>query len=50
MDSTNLSITSDAIESIIKSNYIFNNLTLASRPKVIKTSPESDMAIIWIDI
>jgi len=50
MNSTNLSITSDAIESIIKSNYIFNNLTLASRPKVIKTSPKSDMAIIWIDI
>ena len=38
------------IETIIKQNYIFNNVTLASKPRVIKVSPKSDMAIVWIDI
>jgi len=38
------------IETIIKQNYIFNNITLASKPRVIKVSPKSDMAIVWIDI
>ena len=35
---------------IIKQNHIFNNVTLASKPRVIKVSPKSDMAIIWINI
>jgi len=35
---------------ILKQNQIFNNITLASRPRVIKVSPKSDMSIIWIDI
>ena len=48
--STNLPITSDDIEVIIKSNYIFNDLILASKPRIIKASSKSDIAIIWIDI
>ena len=38
------------IESILKQNHIFNNISLASKPRVIKVSPKSDMAIVWIDI
>ena len=38
------------IESILKQNHIFDNISLASKLRVIKVSPKSDMAIIWIDI
>jgi len=47
---TNSCIASDEIEDILKNNHIFNNIILASKPRVIKVSPKSDMAIIWIDI
>jgi len=47
---TNSCISSDDVESILKSNHIFNNIVLASKPCIIKVSPKSDMAIIWIDI
>ena len=40
----------DNIEKILKNNYIFNDIVLTSRLRVIKVSPKSDMAIIWIDI
>ena len=42
-------ISSD-IKEIIKQNQIFDNITLTSRPCVIKVLPKSDMSIIWIDI
>jgi len=29
---------------------IFENISLAAKPRIIKTSPKSDMAIIWFDI
>jgi len=38
------------VKMIIKQNHIFNNVTLASKPRVIKVSSKSDMAIVWIDI
>jgi len=38
------------VKTIIKQNHIFNNVTLTSKPRVIKVSPKSDMAIVWIDI
>ena len=47
---TNSYITSDKIKCIIKANHIFNNIVLVSKPRVIKISLKSDMAIIWIDI
>ena len=50
IENTNISIMLDFIESIIKSNYIFNNLSLISKPQVIKASSKSDIAIIWVDI
>jgi len=42
-------ISSD-VETILKQNQIFDNVNLASKPRVIKVSPKSDMSIIWIDI
>jgi len=41
---------SDMVEDIIKKNYIFDNIVLASRLQVIKVFPKLNMAIIWIDI
>jgi len=43
-------ITSNDAEDIIKQNHIFNDITLASKPRVIKVSPKSDMTIVWINI
>lgn len=43
-------LTSVDIEIVLRQNHIFNNITLASKPRVIKVSPKSDMAIVWIDI
>jgi len=50
IENTNISITSDFIESIIKVNHIFNNLLLALKPQVIKALPKYDMVIVWLDI
>ena len=38
------------IESTLKQNHIFDNISLASKPRIIKVSPKLDMAIVWIDI
>ena len=38
------------VKDVIKKNYIFNNITLASRPHIIKVSFKLDIAIIWVDI
>ena len=43
-------LTSSDIESILKQNHIFDNISLVSRPRVIKVLPKSDMSIVWIDI
>jgi len=43
-------LTSSDVECIIKQNQIFNNITITSKPQVIKVLPKSDMSIIWIDI
>ena len=45
-DNTNLSITSDIIERVIKGTHIFDNIVLASHSQVIKISPKSDIAVI----
>ena len=41
---------SNDIETILKQNHIFDNISLASKLRVIKVSPKSDMAIVWLDI
>jgi len=43
---TNSRISSNNIECILKSNHIFNDIVLASKPRIIKVSPKSDMSII----
>jgi len=43
---TNSCITSNNIKKILKSNHIFNNSMLVSKPRIIKVSPKSDMSII----
>ena len=44
------SITSEEITNFLSHTGLFENITLASKPRVIKASPKSDMAIVWIDI
>ena len=43
-------LSSSDVETILKQNHIFDNISLASKPRVIKVSPKLDMAIVWIDI
>jgi len=43
-------LTSEDIINFIASADIFETISLASKPRVIKASPKLDMAIIWIDI
>ena len=50
VENTNTPILLDIVEKIIKSNHIFNNIAVASKSCIIKVSPKSDMAIIWLDI
>jgi len=38
------------IEMFLKQNHIFDNISLTSKPRVIKVSLKSDMLIVWIDI
>ena len=49
-EKTNSHILSDEIENILKNNHLFNDIVLTSKPCVIKVSPKSNMAIIWINI
>ena len=46
----NLPITSNVIKEIIKDTHSFNNIVLVSHLHIIKMSPKSDMAVIWVDI
>ena len=50
MEGTNVSINFSFIEFIIQSTHIFNDMYLVSKPHIIKTSPKSDIVIIWINI
>ena len=43
-------LTSNDVETIIKQNQIFDNITLTSKLQVTKVSPKSNMSIIWINI
>jgi len=46
MENTNMLINSSIIETILKKNYIFDDILLASKPRFIKVSPKSDMVIV----
>jgi len=43
-------ITSKNVIDFMKHINLFENISLATKPRIIKTSPKSDMAIIWFDI
>jgi len=43
-------ISPDFIEGVLKETHLFKGVTLASKPRVIKSSPKSDMAVVWVDI
>jgi len=43
-------ITSENITDFMKHINLFENVSLATKPHIIKASPKSDMAIIWFDI
>ena len=43
-------MSSDIIEDVLKDSYLFKDTTLALKPCVIKASPKSDKAVVWVDI
>jgi len=45
-----LPITQAQVESVITNTLIFEGVVLASRSRIMKASPSSDMSVIWIDI
>jgi len=50
LENTNIPIVADIVKTIIRNNYIFNNIAVASKPRIIKILPKLDMVIIWLDI
>ena len=50
IENTNILINSDFIELVIKSSHIFNDLSLTSKPRIIKALHKSDITVVWIDI
>ena len=49
-DNSQECLSSNDIELVLKQNQIFDNISLTSKPRIIKMSPKSDIAIVWIDI
>ena len=49
-EDTFTSITADMVKNIIKDNYIFNNIILTLKPRVIKVLPKLDMSIVQFNI
>ena len=47
---TNVSITSKVIEKVLQFMHIFNNVTLVSKPKIIKALSKLDIVVVLIDI
>jgi len=43
-------ISPDFTKGILKKTHLFNGVMLASKPCIIKASPKSDMAVVWLDI
>jgi len=50
IENTNKPLNSSVIKTILKNNYIFNNVVIASKPYIIKALSKLDMAIIWLDV
>ena len=43
-------ITSDYIKDVLKELHLFKDVMLASKLHVIKASPKSNIAVVWVDI
>jgi len=43
-------ISSDNVTDFMKHIELFENISLAAKPRIIRASPKSDIAIIWFDI
>jgi len=43
-------MTSNIIEGVLKDSHLFKDTILASKPHIIKASPKSDKAVVWVDI
>ena len=43
-------VTPDFIEGILKETHLFKDVTLASKPHVIKVSSKSNKVVVWVDI
>jgi len=43
-------VTPDFIEGVLKETHLFKDVTLASKPRVIKVSPKSNKVVVWVDI
>ena len=40
----------DIIKGVLKNLHLFKDATLALKPHVIKASPKSNKAVVWVDI
>ena len=47
---TSLPVTPAQVAEVLSSSPLFEGITLASMPRIMKASPSSDMSVIWIDI
>ena len=47
---SSLPITSAQVEAAFSNSLLFEGVSLASMPRIMKVSPSSDMSVIWIDI
>ena len=43
-------MTPDIIEDVLKDSHLFKDAILALKPCIIKVSPKSDKAVVWVDI
>ena len=43
-------LTPEVVKGVLKDSHLFENVVLASKPRVIKVSPKSDMAVVWVDL
>jgi len=50
IENTSTPINSSIIKTILKNNYIFNNVLIVSKTHIIKVSSKLDMTIVWLDI
>ena len=43
-------ITPDIVKGVLKDVHLFKDVTLVSKPCIIKVSPKLDMVVVWVDI